>query len=109
MCDRLFASLSMCHQETTKRIYSVLLTLVVLLCAIACSDPHGDDVVALNERAYQYRYRNLDSTLLYANRALQLAGKHGDGYAEALNHLAFVHIARMEYAKADAMLSEVRT
>ena len=108
MCERLLASLSMCHQETTKRIYSILLTLVILVCAIACSDPHEDDVVTLNERAYQYRYRNLDSTSLYANRAMQLAGKQGDGYAEALNHLAFVHMARMEYGRADSLLAEVR-
>lgn len=61
----------------------------------------------LNEIAYNYHYRNLDSTAYYAEKAYQLSADYEDGQAEALNHLAFVSIARMDYKKAQRQLSQL--
>ena len=61
----------------------------------------------MNELAYDFHYRNLDSTWTYAQKAKQLAGNYNTGRAEALNNLAFVHIAKMEYQKAYELLDSV--
>ena len=61
----------------------------------------------LNDISYAYHYRNLDSTAIYAQKALQLAEDYSAGKAEALNNLAFVSIMRMDYAHAYSLLAEV--
>ena len=68
------------------------------------SDSHIDN---LNDTAYFYHYRNLDSVNSFAHRALTLSGGKGDAAAEATNHLAFVCMARMQYNKAQALLESV--
>ncbi|MCD8291693.1 MAG: DUF5112 domain-containing protein [Prevotella sp.] len=57
--------------------------------------------------SYTFHYKDLDSTAFYANKALLSAGNYLSGRAEAYNNLAFVHIARMEYAKAAELLDSV--
>ena len=81
---------------------------VLLLCAVwSCSGDHNHlRVDCLNDIAYSYHYRNLDSTQSYAVRALSAADKYPDGRAEALNNLAFVSIAKMNYRQADSLLAE---
>ena len=61
----------------------------------------------LNDLSYAYHYRNIDSTRSYAQKAYDLSGHYAAGKAEALNNLAFVHIARMEYDEAEKLLGEV--
>ncbi|WP_444379787.1 DUF5112 domain-containing protein, partial [Prevotella sp.] len=61
----------------------------------------------LNDAAYSYHYRSLDSTQHFASQALAMSASYPNGKAEALNNLAFVNIVRMNYAKADTMLNEV--
>ncbi|MBQ6210546.1 MAG: DUF5112 domain-containing protein, partial [Prevotella sp.] len=39
----------------------------------ACSSQHKDEVDKLNELSYSFHYRNLDSTRVYAERALSLS------------------------------------
>lgn len=63
----------------------------------------------LNDVAYHYHYRSLDSAEIYAVRALQRAEGQGDATAEALNNLAFVSIARMEYDRARRQLDSIDT
>lgn len=63
----------------------------------------------LNELSYSFHYRNLDSTRIYAERALSLAGKYDDGKAEAYNNLAFVSMAKMDYDKTYHLLDEIST
>ena len=74
-----------------------------------CCSPRGRAVrqqqYALNDRAYWWHYRNLDSAYLYAERAYELGGDR----AEALNNLAFVRISLMDYAGARKLLDEVLT
>ena len=59
----------------------------------ACSNPALRVVDELNERSYDFHYRSLDSTRVYAEQALSLAGDYDAGRAEALNNLAFCTIA----------------
>ena len=61
----------------------------------------------MNEKAYDFHYRSLDSTWVYANQAKSLSGHYDSGLAEALNNMAFVHIAKMEYQKAFTLLDSV--
>ena len=61
----------------------------------------------LNHLSYACHYRNIDSTRHFAQQALDLSGHYPAGRAEALNNLAFVHIARMEYDEAEKLLTEL--
>lgn len=94
------------------RYIHTLLTLLPLavaaLLSVACSDTgNRAEVDRLNEVSYSYHYRNLDSTRAYAKRALELSQNYDDGRAEALNNLAFVEIARMNYARAFTILTSI--
>ena len=83
-----------------------LLILSVLLIS-ACSRPDRQAVDRLNDLSYTYHYRNIDSTRHFAQQAFDLSESYSAGKAEALNNLAFVHIARMEYDEAEKLLGEV--
>ena len=78
-----------------------------LLFLSACSHTDRQAVDRLNSKSYAYHYRNIDSTEAYALRAYELSKDYHAGRAEALNNLAFVHIVRMEYDKAERLLNEV--
>ena len=88
-----------------------LLTAVLsaALLLSACSPSHDEEVDKLNTSAYAERYRNLGRTQALAQKALSLARKRGydSGEAEALNTLAFVDIAHMNYQRADSLLQSV--
>lgn len=93
-------------------LYSPVIVLIVVFIAIsviACGNKSKSEVDALNDLAYRYHYRNIDSTEVYAQRALQLADGYADGKAEAMNNLAFVSIAKMQYSEAKDMLDKVKT
>jgi signal transduction histidine kinase len=95
--------------ERVSRYYLPLCILLITVLLASC-DRKGDVAVdALNEKAYYYHYRNLDSTRIYAESALQLsiAEDYSDGHAEALNNLAFVETAAMNYGKAERYLEAV--
>ena len=84
----------------------------VMICALlsvvaACSTGNMEEVDALNELAYDYHYRDLDSTLIYANKAMEKAGGYDGAIAEAFNNKAFVSIARMEYDIAARQLDSI--
>lgn len=83
--------------------------ILCLLFFSACRNnvSRNDEVDMLNEKAYAYHYRSLDSALAYAKRAYELSKDYGAGRAEAINNIAFVDIARMEYESADSLLNTV--
>lgn len=106
--------------------------LVVIFCSVACfilascsvRDPQSDTgwdglfsntlVDGLNDAAYAWHYRDIDSTEAYARRAMAASAGSGlanflkrDGCAEALNHLAFVSLVRMDYELADRQLDSI--
>lgn len=78
-----------------------------LFLCLACSNDCRIQVDKLNKMSYAYHYRNLDSTLLYAHKALKLSRGYSSGEAEALNNLAFVSIAKMEYKRATSQLDSI--
>ena len=79
-----------------------------MLGLFACSDKNADEADRLNSKAYAFHYRSLDSTAVYAQRALDVSENYADGRAEALNNLAFVHISKMEFEKASKLLNDVQ-
>lgn len=75
----------------------------------ACVDgSHREDVNALNDKSYYFHYRDIDSTLYYAEKALQASDNYETGKAAALNNIAFCDIVKMDFASADSILNEVR-
>ena len=81
----------------------VLFAIVALLSA--CTHAGKSEADKCNNIAYAYHYRNLDSTLFYAQKAFDLSkGRYKEGMAEAYNNLAFVAIIRMQYDKAFSLL-----
>ena len=79
----------------------------ILMAMPACSVSDGEKADRLNQVAYDFRYRDLDSTLYYANKAIKAAGRYDSGLAEAYNNKAFVSIARMQYEQAAQQLDTV--
>ena len=73
----------------------------------ACRPEYKSEVDKLNDISYSFHYRNLDSTKYYANKALKLSKDYDNGYAEALNNLAFVSIVKMNYDNAYKLLNAV--
>ncbi len=88
----------------SRNLKILLWTFCLVGLIVSCSDLKRHQIDTLNEKAYSFRYRNLDSTQYYANKVLKTVNNIGYGYAEALNNLAFVHIAKMQYSKADSLL-----
>ncbi len=73
----------------------------------SCSPADRSQADKLNNLSYAYHYRSLDSTEHYATAALRVAEGYSDGRAEALNNLAFVSIARMQYDVARHLLDDI--
>ena len=84
---------------------------VLMLClhAMVSCLPSKDNGEAdrWNERAYSFHFRDLDSVVVNAQRAFDVSLHYGDGKAEALNNMAFVNIAKMNYAKATEQLQQI--
>ena len=84
-----------------------LLVLLSLFLFVGCTPSDKAVVDQLNAHSYACHYRNIDSTEVYAQQALNLAASYSDGRAEALNNLAFVSMVRMDYKNADSLLQEI--
>lgn len=79
--------------------------LYVGMSAVSCGDtaPAGEVslVDSLNLAAYQFRYKNLDSSCHAAGRAYQAARLYRSGRAAACNNLGFCAFMRMDFEKAE--------
>lgn len=86
------------------------LLLIVMTCVwlSSCGSHSQEKADKLNDLAYHYHYRNLDSTATFARRALEVAASDDARSAEALNHLAFVSIMRMDYPAAKKLCDSVQ-
>lgn len=64
---------------------------------------------SLNEQAYAWRYRNIDSTRSLAQQALDLAllSRDAEGEAEALNLLTFERFQQMDFDSALILAQQV--
>ncbi len=82
------------------------MTIVCITIVSACGSQHKDQIDKLNETSYAYHYRDLDSTMHYAEEALRHADGYDAGAAEALNNLAFACLARMQYNQAQRLLQQ---
>ena len=87
------------------RCRHVVLALILVLSG--CSRINVGRVDSDNERAYDFHYKNLDSTLFFAQKAANGAARYDGGLAEAFNNKAFVSIARMQYDLAARQLDSV--
>lgn len=95
------------RKTVTRQAGTCLFIVPCLLLLLACSPTDRQRVDRLNSISYSFHYRNLDSTAIYAQRALSAARGYDGGQAEAYNNLAFVSIARMDYTKAQEQLDAV--
>ena len=95
-----------------RRVY--LLLLLIGACVGACrtgrTDAGRDAVDSLNERAFDFHYRNIDSVRTLAaaayERALQL--EYNDGVAEALNNQMFERFQQMDFDSVVALGQRLR-
>lgn len=74
---------------------------------LSCTPVNKEMTDKFNDMAYDFHYRNLDSTLYYADKALNMAGRYDGGRAEAYNNKAFVSIAKMQYDLAERQLDSI--
>ena len=98
-----------------KRLYSILLWAGVLCSAgtaiVSCvgtaptREVHLID--SLNQVAYAYRYKDLDSSCHAATQSYREAGLYKQGKAEACNNLGFCAFMRMDFEKAEKYHKEV--
>ena len=65
-------------------------------------------VDSLNQAAYSFRYKNLDSLYEAAEQASQSVRFYRSGKAEACNNLAFHAFMQMDYEKAEELYLSVR-
>lgn len=84
-----------------------MIAAMVVVVFSACKNHQVESIDRLNEQAYAFHYRNLDSVQHYAKQALRLSDSCRADGAEAMNHLAFVCIAKMQYEQAGALLADV--
>ena len=102
-----FVMLERPYVENLLRPCLMAIAIAALLVLSACTARPVHEADKLNALSYHYHYRNLDSTRLYAQRAMALSGDYPAGKAEALNNLAFVSMAKMDYARALSQLDSV--
>ena len=94
------------HVSNNKSSYgSIALTLLwsLFFICLACSPSHRSEEERLNDMAYAYHYRSLDSVKIFSERVLERK-PDGDAMHEAYNNLAFYHIGKMQYNVADSIL-----
>ena len=97
------------EMKTLKALTIYAITIICFLGILACADSPKERLTdSYNDIAYQYHYKNLDSTSVYAQKALALSPTYKSGYCEALNNLAFVDIVKMRYKTAERKLDEIQ-
>ena len=99
----IFVSMAM----TVGRYALPLSAVFLLLLFLSCGYSVPPVVDSLNDAAYAWHYRNIDSTEHYAQEALSVSAPYSDGRAEALNNLAFVSLVRMDYDRARRQLDSI--
>lgn len=85
-----------------------MLAAVSLLMFLSCKPRNIAEADRMNDLAYAFHYRNLDSVAVYANKSLSLSRHNGyaDGEAEALNNIAFSEIKHLQFDSAQVRLDK---
>ncbi len=84
-----------------------MLCLWSLFVCFACSRQSPSIVDKLNTDSYAFHYKNLDSTYNNARKAFSLSNDYPSGKAEAMNNIAFVNIAKMNFSLAAKQLDSI--
>lgn len=91
--------------KKTRSIPLILLLLILVSVGFSCGDTAPTQEVrlldSLNQRAYAYRYKNLDSSYQAALKAYRNSKLYGQGKAEACNNLGFCAFMRMDFDGAE--------
>ena len=87
--------------------YRSLLFLSAVFMVVGCQTPSERGYDDWSDAAYWWHYRDIDSTIYYARKVLLSEGATGVERAEALNHLVFASIVRMDYEEASALLDSL--
>ena len=69
----------------------------------------SDEVDSLNQRAYEWHYRDIDAVRTWATRAYVIADSihYDQGVAEALNNLAFERFQQMDFDSAQIIAEHI--
>ena len=95
----------------------MIMAFIILPAMFACNsvgeggaDVSACDIDSLNDQAYRWRYRDIDSLHECATKALSAARRCRlrDAEAEALNNLTFERFQQMDFDSALVMANEVR-
>ena len=91
-------------------VWSCLLVMCGVMASCAGMAPRAEvhRVDSLNQAAYSFRYKNLDSLYEAAEQASQSVRFYRSGKAEACNNLAFHAFMQMDYEKAEELYLSVR-
>ena len=84
-----------------------LFTFLIVLALVSCTDSGYKQADALNDAAYVWHYRNIDSVEACSRQAFMVSSHYASGRAEALNNLAFVSLVRMDYDLARRQLDSI--
>ena len=88
-----------------------LLFMLLLPALFSCGETAPTKEVryldSLNRQAYDFRYKNLDSSYAAASEAYRKARMYSQGKAEACNNLAFCAFMRMDFDGAERLYREV--
>ncbi|MBQ0074100.1 MAG: DUF5112 domain-containing protein, partial [Prevotella sp.] len=90
-------------------LFSIIVAWSLFFCsACTSSNKQIEECDRLNDLAYASRYKNVDSTRIYALKAFHQAEAcdYANGMAEALLNEAFFDMARMNYHAVDSLLSK---
>ena len=97
------------HLSYINSTWLVLLAVWSCFLFAACSSGSKNTSEAdnYNRKSFRYRYKNVDSTRIYAAQAYAAAQSesYSEGMAKALLNMAFYHTVRMEYDRADSVLN----
>lgn len=93
------------------RLPLYIIGVVILSSLFSCTDMVPTREVnlidSLNGKAYEFRYRNLDSSYKYADNAYRKVSFYNSGKAEASNNLGFCAFMNMDFERAEALHKEV--
>lgn len=91
-----------------RRYFWLLITLLLTCgCSFSTHRQASRHAASLNNQSFNWRYRNIDSSLMYARSALRYAPKRSAERAEALCNLAYVAYQQMAYQQSIHLLNDV--
>lgn len=94
----------------TKAFVFVAMTCVLILCFSCRGRSSKSDrllVDTLNQQSYLWRYKNLDSSFYYAEKAEVKAEACGYGLPVALLNQAFVYYFRMDFVQVEHLVARI--